>query len=180
MAYTILYIAASEDGFIADKQGSVDWLPQEAPEGYDSGFESFVQSIDAIAQGSRTFVQTLGFIDAGIVPDLPYGGKHMYVFTREPMKTDRTDVTFVSSIEEYLKIIHRDQNIKRVWLLGGAELIASFKAEDLIDECIITVIPKKLHEGIALPANLFDGMKLVSSQECYDGIIEKKYIRKTI
>ncbi len=178
MAYTILYIATSQDGFIADKNGSVDWLPQEAPEGYDSGFERFVESIDAIAQGSRTFVQTLGFIEAGIVPDLPYGGKHMYVFTREPIKTDRTDVTFVSSIEEYLKIIHQDPNIKRVWLLGGAELIASFKVHDLIDECIITVVPKILHKGIALPPNLLDGMKLLSSKECYDGIIEKIYMRK--
>ena len=180
MAYTILYIAASEDGFIADKQGSVDWLPQEAPEGYDSGFETFVESIDAIAQGSRTFIQTIGFIESGIVPDLPYGGKHMYVFTREPMKTDRTDVTFVSSIREYLDMINKDSNIRRVWLLGGAELIASFKADDLIDECIITVIPKKLHEGIALPSNLLDGMQQVASHECYDRIIEKKYIRKSI
>lgn len=177
MAYTILYIATSQDGYIADKNGNLDWLPQEAPEGYDSGFESFVQSIDAIAQGSRTFVQTIGFIEAGIVPDLPYGGKHMYVFTREPMKTDRMDVTFVSSISEYLDIINNDSNIKRVWLLGGAELIASFKAHDLIDECIITVIPKMLNEGIALPSNLLDGMKLVASKECYDGIIENKYIR---
>ncbi|CAN5200081.1 hypothetical protein BH09DEP1_BH09DEP1_5030 [soil metagenome] len=115
MAYTVLYIATSADGFIADKQGSVDWLPQEAPEGYDSGFETFVSSVDAIAQGSRTFAQTLSFIESGIVPDLPYGGKHMYVFTREPMQTNRTDVTFVSSIEEYLSLINKDPHIKRVW-----------------------------------------------------------------
>ncbi len=178
MVHTILYIAMSQDGFIADKQGSVDWLPQEAPEGEDFGFEEFLASIDVIAQGSRTFIQTLSFIDSGIVPDLPYGGKHMYVFTREPMQTDRTDVTFVSSIQEYLEIIDRDPTIKRVWLLGGAELAASFKAADLIDECIITVIPKTLHEGIALPSNLFDSMSEVGSREFSQGIVEKKYIRK--
>ena len=179
MAYTVLYIAASEDGFIADKQGNLDWLPQEASEiGDDFGFERFVESIDVIAQGSRTFLQTLSFITSGIVSDLPYGGKHMYVFTREPMETDRTDVTFVSSIEEYLAIINRDSQIKRVWLLGGAELVTSFKAHDLIDECIITVIPKRLQEGIALPANLYDGMQEVESRQFSQGIIERKYIRK--
>lgn len=178
MAYTILYIATSEDNFIADKNGNLDWLPQEAPEGYDSGFERFVDSIDVIAQGSRTFLQTIGFIEAGIVPDLPYGGKHMYVFTRQPMKTDRKDVTFVSGIPEYLQLISKDPNIKRVWLLGGAELIASFKAHDLIDECIITIIPTVLHEGIALPSNLLEGMKEIASRDCYDGIIEKRYVRK--
>ena len=178
MAYTVLYIAASQDGFIADKHGNVDWLPQEAPEGEDFGFDGFLASIDVIAQGSRTFIQSVSFIDSGIVPDLPYGGKHMYVFTREPMTTDRSDVTFVSSIQEYLKIISQDPMIKRVWLLGGAELIASFKNADLIDECIITVIPKVLGEGISLPSNLFDGMSEVDTRQLFQGILEKRYACK--
>jgi len=178
MAYTILYIATSVDGFIADKEGNLDWLPQEAPEGQDFGFDDFVKLVDVIAQGSRTFLQTLSFINSGIVPDLPYQGKHMYVFTRQPMQTDRTDVTFVSSIEEYLTRINQDHAIKRVWLLGGAELIASFKVYDLIDECIITVIPIYLHEGISLPKNLLDGMQEVESRQLFQGIMERKYIRK--
>lgn len=111
MAYTVLYIATSQDGFIADKQGGIDWLPQEAPEGEDFGFEKFLTSIDVIAQGSRTFLQTISFIKSVIVPDLPYGGKHMYVFTHEQMETDRSDVTFVSSIEEYLSIINANSKI---------------------------------------------------------------------
>lgn len=177
MAYTILYIATSEDGFIADKNGSVDWLPQEAPEGEDFGFEKFIASIDAIAQGSRTFIQSLGFIKDGIVPDLPYGGKHMYVFTREPMATDRADVTIVHSIEDYLKIINSDSTIKRIWLLGGAELIASFKEYDLIDEIIVTIIPKKLGEGIALPNNVYTGMQEVACKQFSQGTKEVTYVR---
>ena len=177
MAYTILYIATSADGFIADKDGSVDWLPQEAPEGEDFGFEAFVSSIDVIAQGSRTFLQSLSFITSGIVQDLPYGGKHMYVFTRQSLTTNRTDVTFVSSIDEFLGLIGKNKTIKRVWLLGGAELIASFAQRGLIDECIITVIPKKLHEGIALPKNVFDGMREVATKTFSQGIFEKKYVR---
>lgn len=178
MVYTILYIATSADGFIADKDGNLDWLPQEAPEGQDFGFDDFVKSVDAIAQGSRTFLQTISFIESGIISDLPYQGKHMYVFTRQPMQTDRTDVTFVASIEEYLTMIHSDDTIKRVWLLGGAELIASFKAYDLIDECIITVIPKNLSEGIALPKNVFDGMHEIKSRELFQGIKELTYVRE--
>ena len=180
MAYTILYIATSQDGFIADKQGNVDWLPQKAPEGEDFGFDDFLASIDIIAQGSRTFIQILSFIKSDKVPDLPYAGKHMYVFTREPTKTDRSDVTFVYSIQEYLKIIDQDPTIKRVWLLGGAELVSSFQAADLIDECIITIVPKILHEGIALPSNLLNNMNKVASRQFSQGIVEKRYIRKKI
>lgn len=180
MAHTILYIATSADGFIADKNGGLDWLPQEPIDGQDFGFEAFVSSIDVIAQGSKTFVQTIGFIEAGIVPDLPYGGKHMYVFTREPMTTDRSDVTFVSSIEAYLSIIDQYTTIQRVWLLGGAELVASFKAHDLIDECIITIIPVHLGEGIVLPRTVFNGMKEISATTYPGDIIEKRYLRNTL
>jgi|ERR1700722_16751126 len=176
MAHIILYIATSRDGFIADTQGGVDWLPQPDA-GDDCGFSGFLASIDVIAQGSRTFLQSLSFIESGIVPDLPYGGKHMYVFTREPMKTGRADVTFVSNIKEFLDLIKNDTRIKRVWLMGGAELIASFKAQNLIDECIITVIPKDIHEGLALPPQIFEGMKYVGSQQYAHGIVEKRYVR---
>ena len=39
MAHTVLYIAMSEDGFIEDKNGGIDWLPQEVPKGEDLGFK---------------------------------------------------------------------------------------------------------------------------------------------
>lgn len=178
MAHIILYIATSRDGFIADKEGSVDWLPHPDEADEDFGFETFLDSIDVIAQGSRTFVQTLSFIDQGIVPDLPYNGKHMYVFTREPMTTTRTDVTFVSSIQEFLNIVNANPDIQRIWLLGGAELIASFAQHDLIDEAIITIMPVDLGEGIALPHTVYDNMQEVETKELPQDMVEKRYIRK--
>ncbi len=177
MAHIVLYIATSRDGFIADTQGGVDWLPQPEDVDDDCGFSEFLSSIDVIAQGSRTFLQSLSFIESGVVSDLPYGGKHMYVFTREPIQADRTDVTFVHSIDEFLGLVAQDSLIKRVWLMGGAQLIASFKAHDLIDECIITVMPKDIHQGLALPNQVFDGMKYVGSTQYSQGIIEKRYVR---
>ncbi len=177
MAHIVLYIATSRDGFIADKNGSVDWLPHPA-EGEDVGFSDFLASVDVIAQGSRTYEQSISFIEKGIVPDLPYGGKQSYVFTRQPMHTDRSDVTFVSSIEEFLAILAANPHIGRVWLLGGAELIASFQEYGLIDECIITVIPKDLYEGIALPKSIYDTVYEVGSKQYTQGIVEKRYLRK--
>ena len=112
------------------------------------------------------------------MPDLPYNDKPMYVFTHEPMTTDRSDVIFVSSIDEYLQLVGQDKTIKRVWLLGGAELVASFAACGLIDECIITVIPTSLGGGIALPKSAFNGMHEVATKHFSQGIVEKKYVRK--
>ena len=177
MAYTILYIATSADGFIADKNGGLDWLPQEAIPGEDYGFELLIQSIDAIAQGSTTFLQTISFIESGPIPDLPYGGKPMYVFTRRARTSPRADVTFISDIQEYHKKLQMHSEIKRVWLVGGAETICTFKEHDLIDECIITIIPTKIYDGIALPTHTFDDMQEISSHQYPSGIQQKIYIK---
>jgi len=175
MAYTILYIATSADGFIADKNGGLDWLPQEEIPGEDYGFETLIQSIDAIAQGSKTFLQTISFIESGLVTDLPYGGKPMYVFTRHPLTTTRTDVTFVSDAHEYITKLQIHPEFKRVWLVGGAETIRTFKEHNLIDECIITIIPTKIYDGIALPPHTFDNMKEVSLLQYPSGIQQRIY-----
>lgn len=63
-----------------------------------------------------------GGITKGIVPDLPYKGKHMYVFTRTPLHTTRTDVTFVFSMPEFLSIISQDPTIKKYGSLAAQSL----------------------------------------------------------
>ena len=52
----IVYIATSLDGFIAGKNGNIDWLP-ELPDtdGNDFGFSEFLKNIDAIVMGRNTY-----------------------------------------------------------------------------------------------------------------------------
>ncbi len=52
----IVYIATSLDGYIAKKDGGIDWL-FEIPnsEESDFGFGEFMKSIDAIVMGRNTF-----------------------------------------------------------------------------------------------------------------------------
>ena len=54
MIETVVYVGVSLDGFIACKDGSVDWLP-DPPEGEDLGWAEFFGSIDAIVMGRATF-----------------------------------------------------------------------------------------------------------------------------
>ena len=67
----VLYIATSQDGYIADENGSVDWLPQTLSEtaGQDYGYQEFYDSVDAITIGRKTYEYILGF------GDWPYPGK---------------------------------------------------------------------------------------------------------
>mmetsp|Transcript_8399 Transcript_8399/g.9882 ORF Transcript_8399/g.9882 Transcript_8399/m.9882 type:complete len:148 (+) Transcript_8399:106-549(+) len=55
-----VYIATSKDGYIADKDGSVEWLNNCVPklsEGEDCGksLEDLLSSVDAIVMGRKTF-----------------------------------------------------------------------------------------------------------------------------
>ncbi len=57
-----VYIATSLDGFIADRDGGLDWLTSVSdPEGGDFGFAEFLGRIDAIVMGRATFETVLGF-----------------------------------------------------------------------------------------------------------------------
>lgn len=50
------FIATSLDGYIADKEGKLDWLYFIAnPDNLDCGFSSFLNLMDAIVMGRNTF-----------------------------------------------------------------------------------------------------------------------------
>lgn len=146
MTKIVLYIATSKDGYIADVNGSVDWLPQTVEEtaGQDYGYPEFYNSVDAIAIGRKTYDQILGF------GDWPYPGKPSYIFSRQPMKSFHKDIEFVSDdIKGFIERLET-MKIKKLWLVGGSELIEAFYQQGRIDEFIITVFPAVLKDGIAL------------------------------
>ena len=59
-----VYIATSLDGFIARRDGSIDWLNEASaivPEGEDCGFQEFMDTVDTLIMGRKTFEQVLSF-----------------------------------------------------------------------------------------------------------------------
>jgi dihydrofolate reductase len=78
----ILFIAASQDGFIADKNGGVDWLPHPKDD-YELeavGYKVLMQRIDTIVMGRKSFKQIMGF------GDWAWADKHSYVFSSKAIK----------------------------------------------------------------------------------------------
>ncbi|VFQ43243.1 dihydrofolate reductase family protein [Desulfoluna butyratoxydans] len=72
-----VYIGISLDGYIADRDGGLDWLQSVPnPDNLDFGWGEFMGGIDAIVMGRRTFEAVCGF-DC----DWPYS-KPVYVLSR--------------------------------------------------------------------------------------------------
>ena len=57
-----VFIATSIDGYIADKEGGIDWLQSiHNPDNIDMGYADFISQIDAIIMGRTTFDIIRGF-----------------------------------------------------------------------------------------------------------------------
>ena len=58
------FVATSIDGFIARKDGNIDWLNKpnkQESELQDFGRSNFIKSIEVIVMGSKTFEQVITF-----------------------------------------------------------------------------------------------------------------------
>jgi dihydrofolate reductase len=170
----ILYIATSLDGFIADINGGVDWLPhpKDDAELEAVGYKSLMSRIDTILMGSRSYKQILSFGDWG------WQDKHTYVFTSKKLKTDKpyVSITHDTPFEFMAKFKDRTSD-KDIWLLGGAQLAQNFAQEGLIDEVILTIIPQTLGEGIPLGLT-FEKFDLTAEKALTDSMIQKIYLKK--
>jgi dihydrofolate reductase len=79
-----IHMAASLDGFIARKDGRVDWLETSdefaGGDSLDPGFvEAFLKTIDCYVMGSRTYETALSFEAKGF--GWSYGDKPTFVLT---------------------------------------------------------------------------------------------------
>ena len=150
----ILFIATSLDGFIATEDGDLGWL--FAVEGEDdNGFGAFYETIDTIVLGRKTYDDVLRMTKG----EYPHRDRINYVFSSEENEDDE-NVHFVK--EEIVHFAERlkSESGKDIWFVGGSSLLASFMANGLIDEFIITVAPVLLGKGIPLFGGDFHKLKL--------------------
>jgi dihydrofolate reductase len=137
MRKIILYIATSLDGFIARKNGSVDWLTKYENSGEDYGYKKFLESIGTVFLGNTTYKEFKA----------PYEDKKCFVFSRTKTGQENNIIYVNNNVKEFVEGLQDDGNI---WLVGGANIAKEFLVNNLIDEFIITVIPIVLGEGIYL------------------------------
>lgn len=142
----VLYAALSLDGYLAEKDGGVDFLdnlPEPAP---DVGYQSFYEGVGALVMGGKTYRQ----ITATLAPDSwPYKGKPSYVYSRSPLEEGPEIIRTDLPPKQLLYKIKKNTR-GNIWVVGGGEIAAIFMAEGLIDRYMLYWVPVLLGGGIPL------------------------------
>lgn len=167
----ILYIAMSLDGYIADKDGGIDWL-EEYANIEDTDYDEFYKTIDTVIMGRKTYDQVLGF------GEYPYQNVRSYVYSKTRTGEDENAEFIRIPPVDLVKSLKQKPG-KYVWLIGGADLIHDFIEDNLIDEYQITILPVILGEGIPLFKSGVDrvGLELLSKKNVKD-VVTLTYKKK--
>ncbi len=172
-----VFIACSIDGYIADKNGEIDWLNSVPnPENKDLGFTDFFNRIDAILMGRNTFEKVCSF-DIEWPYQVP-----VFVLSNTlkeiPVKYRKFAELVNGSVSEVSEYIH-SRGYTKIYIDGG-KTIQSFLAAELIDEIIISTIPVILGGGVPLfgKLNKMQQYELSWTKTYLDEIVQTSYARK--
>ena len=176
MTRTQYYVAASIDGYIADRSGSLDWLFQfnDVPGLLTDHYRSFLADVGAIAMGAETYRFMLG----QDMDEWPYPDQRTWVFThRELPVVPGADIVLtaddVGAVHARMVEAAAGRN---VWLVGGGDLVAQFADRGLLDEIWLGVAPVVLGGGVpVLPARLPGVLALTDITRFGDAFVELRY-----
>jgi dihydrofolate reductase len=144
-------MVASLDGFIARKDGRVDWMETNddfpAGETMDPEFiKAFLKTIDCYVMGSRTYETALDFEATGF--GWSYGDKPTFVLTSRELPRKRDTVEFYSGdLAQFVNGRLRPK-FGSIWFVGGGAVSADCLRLGLADEVRYSILPILIGDGI--------------------------------
>jgi dihydrofolate reductase len=175
-----IHMAASLDGFIARKDGRVDWLEtsDEFQDGdrMDPGFvEAFLRTIDCYVMGSRTYETALGFEARGL--GWSYGDKPTFVLTSRELPRVRDSVQFHSGDLAQFVNGRLRPTFRAIWFVGGGTVISECLRLGLADEVRYSILPVLIGDGIPFFERLDRDIALhLAEVKAYrSGMVELRY-----
>jgi dihydrofolate reductase len=150
-------MAASLDGFIARKDGTVDWL--ETSDRFEAGevmapesVAAFLRTIDCYVMGSRTYETALGFEARGL--GWSYGDTPTFVLTHRKLGRTRSTVEFYAGDLQRLVEDRLKPRFQNIWFVGGGRVAGDCMRGGLADELRYSILPVVIGDGIAF----FEGL----------------------
>lgn len=171
MRQVVYGVGISLDGYIARRDGSVDFLFM--PKDYSMG--PFFKRVDLGVMGRKTYEVGLK-MSGGKFNSF---GLKCWVFSRSMPEGEHGGVTFVrDSPKEFVRAVRKKKG-KDIWLMGGGELTRDFLREDLVDELYLGVVPTLIGDGLPAFPGEFPERKfaLVENKTFGKGMIALRYER---
>jgi dihydrofolate reductase len=139
----ILGCGMSLDGYIARKDGGIDWLVQDP----DYDFGELFGAVDVYIMGRKTLDEAF---KRGATKS-SFGGKaKSYVFSRTHPSGNHDGFHWISGSPAKLVAELKSQPGKDIFLMGGGELAREFLREDLVDQLQLGFLPVLLGDGVQL------------------------------
>ncbi len=167
----ILYIASSLDSYIAKPNDDLSFLSIVEKEGEDYGYDQFIQSVDTVIIGRKTYDWVMKH-----VPEFVHKDKDSFVITRTTKPSEGKIQFYTGDLKE-LVIRLKQKEGKNIFVDGGAEIVNELMKHHLIDEIILSIIPVILGEGIKLFKDGIPEEKLIleSSKSFDTGLVQLHY-----
>lgn len=164
-----LNIATSLDGYIEGPNGEIDWCLNDQ----DYGLTDFAEDTDALFIGRKSY-ELIAQAGLGFFED-----HSIYVFSDTLVKEEHFGVKVIrrADLVSFVKDF-REQEGKNIWFFGGADLLASFMAQNLVDEFLISVHPIILGGGKSLFHHAKEkiDLMLIEHKAYSSGLVQLRYI----
>lgn len=169
-----VFIAASLDGFIARRDGDIEWLLERDNLAEDHGYDAFIADIDIILMGRGTFEKMCA------VRPWPYN-RPVVVLSSTTTQADLPDdlvdkVRVVNHGPEEVMRMLEIEGHRKVYVDGGL-LIQSFLRAGLIADLVITNVPVLLGEGRRLFGKVAADISLrhEETKSFPSGLVQSRY-----
>jgi len=175
-----IHMAASLDGFIARRDGSVDWL--ETSDEYAGGetmdpdfVTAFLASIHCYVMGSRTYETALRFNEKGL--GWAYGDKPTFVLTTRDLPRIRDTVEFHAGDLAELVNERLRPTYPSIWVVGGGAVAGECLRRGLADEIYYSILPIVLGDGIPFFGKMDRdvALHLAGTRAYRNGMVELRY-----
>lgn len=173
MRQTVLFIAMSLDGYIADAGGGVGWINGQGDEsGDEDAYSGFVKTVDTVVMGWTTYHQ----VSTELSPsEWVYRDLMSYVITHRD-RTSTEKIEFVHDTPSELVRRLKQEPGKDIWICGGASIVRQLMQDGLIDRFHISIIPILIGSGIRLFEAFGKEVRLnLLENRAYNGIVELIY-----
>ncbi len=175
-----VHMAASLDGFIARRDGSVDWM--ETADEFEAGHSmdpelvaQFLATIDCYVMGSRTYETAMAYVAKGL--GWAYGDKPTFVLTSRALRKVSDTVELYSGDLVRLVNDRLKPRFRNIWVVGGAAVAGECLKLGLADEVRYSILPIAIGQGVPFFAGLDRdvALHLLETKAYKNGIVALHY-----